>query len=315
MLFRSEWDNLFTLLTGLNHRFSTTASDLTELTLADYIGAGNPAVVIIVEQTIGAPEITIDPKLGAGFYSSTQFTVINDYAGTDDLATMENDQYPKMADNKANYFLLSWTLTQGTADAIAARVGFGGILALAAQANNALLASLLGQQYDVFPNIILTDNIRDARSAAAAMCLHYRQWVQPAAQFIPGGSYQLSCSNIKVSLSAVAASAQGPKMTAIGYDASQAPNIGDISNNNGVLTIQPATSKPATLNNGFGPYIPAGSYQNSCDLSSIQITLSANCTPTQGQPVPSSLVYRGTDAACFTDIANINGQLTPVKSS
>jgi hypothetical protein len=82
---------------------------------------------------------------------------------------MIHDQIQKMkrvrTSPDAEYFLLSWTLTQDPGDA----VGLGpAILSLASEANSALYNQLLSScTREVFPNIIYIDGVKATRDIAA----------------------------------------------------------------------------------------------------------------------------------------------------
>jgi hypothetical protein len=140
-------------------------------------------------------------------------------------------------------------------------------------------------------------------------------WVQYAsvAQYIPAGIYQNTSSAITIEIQAQCISASGGQAaSSLTYTTAQAVSIGDIGNSNGVLTI--ATGNSAIKNgiNKFGPYVPAGSYQNSS--SGITVTISATCLNAVGTAAPSSLTYTTAQAATISNIENNNGVLTIVNS-
>ena len=144
------------------------------------------------------------------------------------------------------------------------------------------------------------------------MYLHYRQWFKLSAQFVPVGSCQFSSSNITITIQAKCKPLSGdPLASSLTYGSSRQFGIGDIKNINRVLTLLPPDGTASTSNNRLGTYVPAGTYQ----ASSLDITiiLSAHCNNSQGQPVPSTLTYSANEAASFTDIANIDGQLTSLQ--
>jgi hypothetical protein len=134
------------------------------------------------------------------------------------------------------------------------------------------------------------------------------------AQYVPAGTYQQSSSDLSIEIQAQCRSTSGATVTStLQYTSTEAFNIRDISNNNGVLTIVSGNADILNGSNSFGNYIPAGSYQQSS--SGITVTLSANCLNSQGQSVPSSLTYLASNAGSFVDIANDNGVLTSVSST
>ena len=159
---QDQWNALFDELTGINHLYvhpDPTTVDLTTVTLSTFIES-SPAVVVIVQ-----PDDTINlgDYSSQGFYQYSQLNAYNSYADTDDLSTMENDQLTKMAAQRGtpdqSYFLLSWTLTQSTADVL----GFGSsILDLANKADAALYTDLPPKlSTNTYPNILFIDNFQN----------------------------------------------------------------------------------------------------------------------------------------------------------
>lgn len=179
---QGQWENLLDLLTGpggLNARFVAPAgvTDLTTLTLNDFIGSGKAAVVIIVE-TAG---VDLTKYAGKGVYSQSALNASNVYSDTDDAPTMEADQlntklrkYQRSSGN--NFFVLSWTVTQTTGDAITSAMGFSApVLYLADCANYDIYTQLLPVcSATVYPNVLLIDNIASSNIAALAMAVNYK---------------------------------------------------------------------------------------------------------------------------------------------
>ena len=130
-LTQAQWNSLFQQLRGLSHLFIAppAASNLTNLTLGDFIGNDNPAVVVVLDYTQDGSTsgITLGGYASQGFYtngtttvggqpySATSLNVYNEYSNTDSLSFMESDQLAKMQQNAlqpGRLFLLSFTLTQ-----------------------------------------------------------------------------------------------------------------------------------------------------------------------------------------------------------
>lgn len=156
---QDQWNGLFSELANLNHLFvapNSTSVDLTMLTLNQFIGS-QAAVVVVVEPS--SPGISLGGYATMGFYTTANFSVYNQYSDTDDLAMMQQDQLGKLAAQRPNpnagYFLLSWTLTQSSSDAI----GGPSILDLANTANSALSNIPPACSAQTYPNIILIDNV------------------------------------------------------------------------------------------------------------------------------------------------------------
>lgn len=133
-------------------------------------------------------------------------------------------------------------------------------------------------------------------------------------QYVPEGSYQQTSADVTIEIQAQCRSQSGAmQSSSLKYTSAQAFSIGDISNDNGVLTIIPGDANIQNTNNGLGAYVPAGSYQGSS--SNVTVTLTANCLNCQNQSVASSLTYTSSEAASFSDIENNNGVLTSVSST
>jgi hypothetical protein len=162
---QDQWNGLFSQLARLNHLFVTsnpTSVDLTMLTLNDFIGS-QAAVVVVVDPS---SSVNLGVYATQGFYTTANFSVFNQYSDTDDLAAMQANQLNKLKsqrpDPDAVYFLLSWTLTQSTTDAIAGPC----VLDLANTANSALANVLPACSAQTYPNIILIDNVTGSTGIA-----------------------------------------------------------------------------------------------------------------------------------------------------
>lgn len=171
---QDQWNSLFDQLTGINHLYvdpNPTTVDLTKVTLSTFIGS-SPAVVVVVQ-----PDNTIDlgDYSSKGFYQYSQLNAYNSYADTSTLSTMESDQFTKMAAQRGtpdqSYFLLSWTLTQSTAEVL----GVGdSILDLANEADPALYTDLPAKlSTSTYPNILFIDNFQnDGKMVDLAMSIN-----------------------------------------------------------------------------------------------------------------------------------------------
>jgi hypothetical protein len=162
---QDQWNSLLQMLRqGLNDLYTGAAigADLTTLTLNTYIGNNSPAVIVVVDAS--ASGIALGSFAGQGFYLPANFPVYNEYSDTNDLSTMTSDQLSKMAAQRPNpeasYFLLSWTLTQDSEEAVLCDLGADSILTLANEANAQLASQLLpASSPQTFPNIIYIDNL------------------------------------------------------------------------------------------------------------------------------------------------------------
>lgn len=155
---QAEYERLFNDLLRLQNRFvapgDPTTVDLTTLTLNDFIGSGNAAVVIIVESA----SITLGDFGKQGFYDHAQFNAFNSFADKNDPDEMIADQLNKLNQQRpANYFLLSWTLTQQNEQVV---IG-PSIRDLADTANALIFTKLMpALSNDKFPNIVFLDDFR-----------------------------------------------------------------------------------------------------------------------------------------------------------
>lgn len=179
---QGQWEQLLGDLTGpggLNALFVAPAgvTDLTTLTLNDFIGSGKAAVVIIVE-TAG---VDLSKFAGKGVYPQSALNASNVYSDTDDAATMEADQlnnklrkYRRSSGN--DFFVLSWTVTQTTGDAITSTMGLSApVLYLADNANYDIYTQLLPVcSAAIYPNVMLIDDIVSSNITALAMAVNYK---------------------------------------------------------------------------------------------------------------------------------------------
>ncbi|HEX4965698.1 MAG TPA: hypothetical protein VF173_33110, partial [Thermoanaerobaculia bacterium] len=161
-LTQDEWNRLLTELSDLDHRYvlplpAASFVDLTSLPLASFI-ADQAAVLVVAAPSNQA--VTLGSFAAEGFYTPQNFPVFNRYSGSDNLTLMQNDQRTKLQAQRpnpdANYFLLSWTLTQVGDEPVGCLSGSApSVLDLAAQAYPSLYQQVLpasnGQTY---PNIL-----------------------------------------------------------------------------------------------------------------------------------------------------------------
>jgi hypothetical protein len=100
-------------------------------------------------------------------YAYINMSIFNQYSGTNDLSTMEQDQLAKMNAQKTTSndpcFLASWTLTQDATQASTCSipvVGGASILDLANEANGDLINNFpVHCTVNSFPNILFVDNV------------------------------------------------------------------------------------------------------------------------------------------------------------
>lgn len=178
---QSQYDQLLTELSNLKNLYVSGAGEapnLLEKTLNDFIGDGKGAVIVVVKPENSS--VSLGNFLGKGFYPYSSFNAYNSYADTNDLSKMISDQLGKMrtvkAESPPGYFLLSWTLTQSSGQAIACVFSFSGsttILDLASEADGVLTETVSKNiSPTVYPNIIYIDNITNSEFVGLAMTVN-----------------------------------------------------------------------------------------------------------------------------------------------
>ena len=165
------------------------------------------------------------------------------------------------------------------------------------------------------------ENYTSPTGCAVSMTFFYNSTLTPNSsaatssnQYIPAGSYQSNSTVVSVKITAQCTNNAGNQVSStLTYTDADAANIGEINNVNGVLTIASGSSSTSNPNTSYGPYVPAGSYQNSC--SEIWIEITASCTTPSGGTATSTLSYPADAYNTIVDISNNNGSLiliTPV---
>ena len=161
---QAQWNSLLTQMQeNISNLKVALVGDISQVTLNEYIGDGQAAVIVVVDPS--GSNIDIGAFEAQGFYTPGQYDIYNNYSDTSDLNQMAADQLAKMKTRRpsadAPLFLLSWTLTQSTMQAAICGIGISqSILSMARQANSVLSEKLLPAcNEDCFPNIIYIDNI------------------------------------------------------------------------------------------------------------------------------------------------------------
>lgn len=133
------------------------------------------------------------------------------------------------------------------------------------------------------------------------------------AQYAPGGSYQQSCTHVRVRGNMLSARCSAPSGQRI-HSSVPLPCRGDISNSNGYLRCNgggyyphPGGRPPFGRPPGMGS-LPPGSYQSSCrNVYANGGIVTAECTATNGAWIRTSIDVNRCRPS--TDIANVNGRL------
>lgn len=170
---QAQWNALFQQLSGLNHLYKSTSS-LDDTTMNTFIGAGQPAVVVLAELE---PGFTLGSYTNQGFYtvsestigqpaqpSNVDFEIFNGYADSDSTQTMVSDQLLKLHNVRTNpkdeYFVYSHTLTlQNIEDLGGPGPPEESILSYTSSAYSALYnQSYAGFTSASYPNVLLIDS-------------------------------------------------------------------------------------------------------------------------------------------------------------
>ncbi|RPI06858.1 MAG: T9SS C-terminal target domain-containing protein [Ignavibacteriae bacterium] len=177
----SQWNQLFNQLSAINNLYILPANErinLTQLKISQFLNNGTSSVLIIVDNGNDYGSYPAATHIDAqyykkGFYvSSESLNKFDNYSGSNDYSIMSSGsntsgQLYKMYNNPLSYFLLSWTLTQSSEQAVGCVSPFyvASIKDLASIANANLTTILYNYTKTVFPNIIYTDLIIDSRPA------------------------------------------------------------------------------------------------------------------------------------------------------
>jgi hypothetical protein len=147
---------------------------LQSVKINDYIGSGGKVLAVFDELSDSLKSQYSGVYSYADKGHSGDLVVYDKYAESNDLDTMISNQLVKLA-NSANHgdnlFLLSWSLTQSTAQAIACTTGTApSILDLAQQADVALWSTLVSAYQrgmissTIMANLIYADNIQGTQT-------------------------------------------------------------------------------------------------------------------------------------------------------
>ena len=162
----SEWVGLLKALQGINYLYDGTNADFTQLTLNHFIKNGPRVLVIVEDSPLSALELK-----NYKFYPYSNFNVYNDYANSNDVVKMADDQIAKMQrERPVKYFLLSWTLTQDSGQAVTCS---SSILDLARKANAQLTSFLYPKvSREKYPNIIFVDDLSSKQVVKVALAIN-----------------------------------------------------------------------------------------------------------------------------------------------
>ncbi|MDE1475591.1 hypothetical protein [Xenorhabdus bovienii] len=169
-----EWKRLFYELDKINNLYKYEEKDnirnLTLNTLTNKITRS--AVLFIIQNS----DISLGERYKQGFLYLNDFNMYDSYSNTEDLFNMGSDQFKKMHDYAPSYyFLLSWTLTQSSVQAVTCATTISdSIKELANQANDALVDYVYPRITKMeYPNIVHIDNVLDVIAATLALAINW----------------------------------------------------------------------------------------------------------------------------------------------
>lgn len=173
---QADYDGLLQKLSGINHLYTAQDpnADLTMLSLNDFIGNGQAAVIVIADIEDTKDGVNLGDYHGKGFYTYDQYNAYNNYSNSDTLDFMPSNQMSLLIWKKSNpdsqLFLLSWTMTQQVTDMAKTT----SILDLAAEANDALWLDIWpGTNKNQYPNIIYIDRFESSAVTALAIAFNH----------------------------------------------------------------------------------------------------------------------------------------------
>ena len=195
---QADWDRLLDLFLKVNHRYiAQDVTDLSTLTLRDFIGgeSPHPTVIVLVD---GPPDFQLKHDFtDHGFYPSSALPKAGSYSNTNNLTQLRQDQFSKMSIGNpiGGIFELHWYMTHDWKDAFRATVmerlrdgthkllpadWEDSLLEFGDRSNQALYKELwprLLEEGAGFPNLVTVDNLRDG--GVRSLVIAINDWFQP----------------------------------------------------------------------------------------------------------------------------------------
>lgn len=177
---KKEWDNLFDELGKINFLFSwnVPGKPVQDHTLNEIIcpsGRQTPAVIVFVSDD-DIPEDVVFPR---GIYNKTDFEYGGNYADSNNLTSMMEDQIAKMVGNSNSdnpkYFMTSWTLTQNqyeVVNCVADSDNATSIIAMNNQTKMTLPDLFLACSDTTYTNIFIVDALMTGYLGEIAMMIN-----------------------------------------------------------------------------------------------------------------------------------------------
>jgi hypothetical protein len=176
----AEWKTVFdTLSIGLKNRvFQPAYADLSRTKLNDLLKGNQEVIILCAENSYTLP---VALQWNGFFSTKDNFAILDRYADKKNWREMYDDQRDKLATNGADYFLLSWTLTQqwNVGSAILNVIALTkSIMGLASEANNELTVQVYSMvDANKFPNILYIDDVSNDQSAALATAINWKRTI------------------------------------------------------------------------------------------------------------------------------------------
>jgi hypothetical protein len=180
---QAQYLGLLDRLSKLRHPYvaDPEVTDFTQVPISSFVGQNRGSVLVFCKPD--TPGVMV-PNNMAPMYYFDMFPLYDQYAGTNNLGQMQNDQIKKMGQVKTSadprFFVLSWALTQDGDQATSCFIEPDGpddksIISLAGQANPTLYDKLWTTiQPPVYPNVVNEDNITDTTNLGLALAINYK---------------------------------------------------------------------------------------------------------------------------------------------
>lgn len=174
---QEEWNGLFKLLDGLNHRYQADNGnvDLSSIPLKRFIGEGKPAVIVRFDWD-DSGSYTLGNRAGHGFfYKSCLPNLYDAYANTNDPDALVSDQISKMKNERGDpnkpVFSLDWALTMQSWDVAGSNLLTWADRKMTPRLGPCILPAV---SKEVFPNVIGLDGVRTTDAVAIAAAINIR---------------------------------------------------------------------------------------------------------------------------------------------
>ena len=173
---QNDWNGLFSLLDGLNSRYSAPSAntDLTTIPLKNFIGQNQAAVILRFDFDGTGSSPNFGERAGHGFFYSTSFPDYYDsYTDTNDPDKLVSDQIGKMKQQRSSpddpVFCLNWAMTMSGADVLTASLLVWADVDMTPRLGPSILPALSDS---VYPNFVDLDGVNTTDAVAIATAIN-----------------------------------------------------------------------------------------------------------------------------------------------